>query len=347
METKILKICNNLLSNKRLKLATIILLILSVATVCLWEYMTCSKTINKENVTVFIYPNDTFETIHKKLIDNNIIGKSNSSFATLSKTLQYHKHIRVGHYIIKPETPIIKLIGNLRSGNQQPINLVILTARTSDDFAQKVCKHLMITPQDLMREINEQGFKHSNTLFENIIPNTYEVYWTISAKDLLKKLQNESELFWRKNQNFLKQSQLTKQEIIILASIVSEETSKKDEMPMIAGVYINRLKKSMRLQADPTVKFAIGDFTLKRITGKHLQIDSKFNTYKYIGLPPAPICLPSVQAIKSVLQYKHHNYIFFCAKEDFSGYHNFATTHKEHIQNAIRYRKALNSKGIN
>ncbi len=332
------------LNNKRLKIGILILLGFIIAIGCLCGYICSRKTTNKQDIALYIYPTDDCNKVKETLITNNVISSSNTTFTTFAKALKYTNNIKAGHYVIKPNTPIIKLIRNLRSGNQQPIKLVITNARTSDEFAEKVCKNLMITTDDLRKEIDNQKFNHNNELFEYIIPNTYEVYWTIGAEDLLKKLKKESDKFWKKHQKNLKHTGLSQKEVIILASIVEEETNKTDEKPIVAGVYINRLNKNMLLQADPTIKFALGDFSIRRVLGKYLQIESPFNTYKILGLPPAPICLPSVSSITSVLQYEHHNYIYFCAREDFSGYHNFAVTLNEHLQNAKRYHKALNKK---
>lgn len=313
---------------------------------CISGYITSSKTNNKEDVTIFIYPKDNFQTIKNKLINKKIISQHNTTIDIFSDLLKYKDNIKSGKYIIKPHTSIFSLVRNLRNGNQQPLQLVILPSRTAEDFANKVSQNLLLNKEDIIQQINQQNLNHPNEIFFYILPNTYEVYWTISAEQLLNLLRKESDKFWQNNKEKLATTHLTKNEIIIIASIVSEETSKVNEMPTIAGVYINRLRKNMLLQADPTVKFSTGNFSLRRITGKHLQIDSPFNTYKYNGLPPAPICLPNMDAIKSVLKYKHHNYLYFCAKEDFSGYHNFATTIEEHHKNASRYRTELNKRGI-
>jgi UPF0755 protein len=181
----------------------------------------------------------------------------------------------------------------------------------------------------------------------NFIPNTYEVYWTISPKGLLLKMNKEYKRYWNDERLALaKQLGLSPNEVMTLASIVSEESNQEKEYSLIAGVYLNRVRKGMLLQADPTVKFALQDFSLKRILGKHLEVESPYNTYRKTGLPPGPICIPSVKVIDAVLHTQPHSYIYFCAKEDFSGYHNFAVTLEEHNQNARRYQRALNEHNI-
>jgi UPF0755 protein len=182
------------------------------------------------------------------------------------------------------------------------------------------------------------------TLF---IPNTYEFYWNTSADKFIERMYVEYKHFWSKSRlNKAQKIKLTPEQVIILASIVEEETIKDDEKPTVAGVYLNRLHKNIRLQADPTVRFAVGDFEIKRILNKHLKIDSPYNTYKYAGLPPGPICIPTISSIDAVLNYKKHDYLYFCAKDDFSGYHAFAKTLKQHNINATKYRKALNKNRI-
>ena len=179
------------------------------------------------------------------------------------------------------------------------------------------------------------------------IPNTYEVWWNITPEGLTERMKKEYDNFWNEERLAkLARTRLTQKEVSTLASIICEETRMTDEMPTMAGVYINRLRRGMLLQADPTVKFAIGDFTIRRVLNRHLEVDSPYNTYKYAGLPPSPICMPSIKGIDAVLNYKESNYLYFCAKEDFSGYHNFARTLSEHNQNARRYANALNRAGI-
>ena len=194
--------------------------------------------------------------------------------------------------------------------------------------------------------ISKLGYT-KETLPALFIPNTYEVYWNMSNEDFMQRMVKEHKAFW--NEKRLKQAEaigLTPIEVATLASIVEEETANNAEKPMVAGLYINRLKKGMLLQADPTVKFSMQDFGLKRILYKHLEVDSPYNTYKYAGLPPGPIRIPSYQGLESVLNYTKHNYLYMCAKEDFSGTHNFAVTSAQHEANARRYQQALNRKGI-
>jgi UPF0755 protein len=193
---------------------------------------------------------------------------------------------------------------------------------------------------------SKYGF-NEQTIMTMFIPNTYEFYWNTSADEFFERMADEYKKFWTdERKQKAKNIGLSQSEVSILASIVELETQKKDERPTVAGVYINRLKKKMLLQADPTVVFALGDFTINRVLKIHLETDSPYNTYKYSGLPPGPIYLPSISSIDAVLNFENHDYIYFCAKEDFSGYHNFAKTLAQHNENARKFQQALNKRKI-
>ena len=302
------------------------------------------KTINQESVELFVYPNDSYEKIVKDLEDKNVIDKNSNTFAFIAKLRGLKDGVKSGRYLIESQTTILDLVKKLDNGLQTPVKLVINKVRLHEDFAKKVSQQLMLSENDILLAINES--EDSKNFFDRVIPNTYEVYWNISAESLIERLEKEADKWWENQASALKKSGLTRHEAIVLASIVEEETNKNEEKPTIAGVYVNRLKKDMLLQADPTVKYAVGDFTIKRVMYKHLQTDSPYNTYMYKGLPPTAICLPNVSSLKAVLNYEKHDYIFFCAKEDFSGYHNFARTPNEHYRNAERYKNELNRLGI-
>ena len=229
-------------------------------------------------------------------------------------------------------------------GLQTPVKLVIGKVRTQEELAEMMANQLMINSADINHAILKT--ENSSNIFDNIVPNTYEVYWNIGAEQLLQRLKKESDKWWNSKAKQLERLGLSRHEVVVLASIVEEETNKNEEKPIIAGVYVNRLRRDMLLQADPTIKYAVGDFSIKRVMYKHLQTDSPYNTYMYKGLPPTAICLPEQSSLNAVLEYAEHNYVFFCAKDDFSGYHNFAETSEEHYANADKYRAALNREGI-
>ena len=219
-------------------------------------------------------------------------------------------------------------------------------------MAQLISHKLEFDSVDFMKALNNDTLLASFCLIKEnaltlFIPNTYEVYWNMSAEKFIERMLKEHKSFW--NEKRLKQAEaigLTPTEVATLASIVEEETAVNAEKPMVAGLYINRLKRGMLLQADPTVKFSLQDFGLRRILYKHLEVNSPYNTYKYAGLPPGPIRIPSIQGLESVLNHAHHNYLYMCAKEDFSGTHNFAITSAQHAANARKYQQALNRRGI-
>ena len=240
----------------------------------------------------------------------------------------------------------------LRIGDQTPVNITFNNVRTLPQLAGKISKNLELDSLQLVKhftsiEVQKKFGFNSATFISMFIANTYQVFWDISIKDLTKRMATEYKSFWTKDRvskaNKLGMSQ---SEVTTLASIVQLESLKKDEQPKIAGVYLNRLRIGMPLQADPTVIFAVGDFTIKRVLKKYLKINSPYNTYKNKGLPPGPIYLASPNTIDAVLNYKTHKYIYFCAKEDFSGYHSFATNYNQHINNARRYQRALNKRRI-
>ncbi len=302
------------------------------------------KTINKESVELLVYPNASYEKIVKDLEDKNVIDKNSNTFAFIAKLRGLKDGVKSGRYLIESQTTILDLVKKLDNGLQTPVKLVINKVRLHEDFAKKVSQQLMLSENDILLAINQS--EDSKNFFDRVVCNTYEVYWNISAESLIERLEKEADKWWENQESLMKKTGLSRHEIVVLASIVDEETNMSNEKPTIAGVYINRLKKDMLLQADPTVKYAVGDFTIKRVMYKHLQTDSPYNTYMYKGLPPTAICLPNVSSLKAVLNYEKHDYIFFCAKEDFSGYHNFARTPAEHYRNAERYKNELNKLGI-
>jgi UPF0755 protein len=192
------------------------------------------------------------------------------------------------------------------------------------------------------------GFESAEAMIAIFIPNTYEVYADITPEDLVRRMKQEFDRFWNndKRSEQLKALDMSPYEVMTLASIVHEETNAKDEMARIAGVYINRLKRGMPLQADPTLKYAAGDFSIKRVLHKHMDIESPYNTYKYAGLPPTHIAMPDMAAIDGVLNYETHNFLYFCARPEMDGRHNFARTLSEHNRNAAAYHRALNAMNV-
>ena len=269
----------------------------------------------------------------------------------LNRIIPY-RHVRTGRYVIEPNTDILTLYRKLRNGQQTPIQLTIPTTRTMDRLAGTLSKKLMLDSLTLVNAFMDEEFcqelgYNTVTLPALFIPNTYEVYWDVSLKGFMERMQKENKAFWNsEREKKAKDLGLTHEEICTLASIVDEETANDTEKPTIAGLYLNRLHKGMLLQADPTVKFAVGDFTLRRILGKHLEKESAYNTYINTGLPPGPIRIASIKGIDAVLDHQKHNYLYMCAKADFSGTHEYAATFSEHKKNARNYIRALNERNI-
>ncbi|WP_101689558.1 endolytic transglycosylase MltG [Dysgonomonas massiliensis] len=278
--------------------------------------------------------------------------ESVDNFDLVAGLMQYKDNLRTGNYVIKPDMNIVDVIRNLRSGAQTPVRITFNNIRTKDDLCERLAEQLMITADDLKRKLNDENFCESlgfttQTIVAMFIPNTYEFYWDISLDKFLSRMNKEYVKFWTDDRKSKAAAiGLTPVEVSTLAAIVEEECTYSDEYPIVAGLYLNRLKKGQKLQADPTVKFAVGDFSLKRILYAHLEVDSPYNTYKYEGLPPGPIRVPSIKGIDGVLNYTKHDYLYMCAKEDFSGYHNFAKTLAQHNINAAKYRAELNRRGI-
>jgi UPF0755 protein len=305
----------------------------------------------QESYNLDIPSGSGWEDVKGELYKNGIIVHR-ASFEWLARLMKYPDHIKPGHYIISREMNNRELLSKMRSGRQDPVKLVFNNIRTREDLAGHISAQIEADSVSLSKLLNDPaltgkyGFTPS-TILTMFIPNTYSVYWNISPAKFMERMHKEYDAFWNsKRQERLKEISLTRLETMTLASIVEKETNKNDEKPDVAGVYMNRLKQGWLLQADPTLVFALGDFSIKRVLNVYKKIDSPYNTYMYFGLPPGPICMPSVSSIDAVLNYRQHKYMYFCAREDFSGYHNFAVTQQEHELNAQRYQQALNRQGI-
>jgi len=300
---------------------------------------------------IYIPTGADFLDVIQILSESGLLVNANS-FRWVANRKNYINNIKAGRYFINIELSNNELINLLRSGEQIPVKVTFNNLRTKEQLAGKISAQIEADSIAVMQYLMDTTFLLATGLNTNnvsclFIPNTYEFYWNTSAKEFVDRMQKEYNKFWNKER--LKKAAaigLTKFEVSTLAAIVEMESYKKDERPIIARLYLNRLKKRMKLQSDPTIIFAIGDFTIRRVLTKDLKIESPFNTYLHKGLPPGPICIPSVNAIDAVLNATKNDYLFMCAKEDFSGYHNFAKTSREHSKNARKYRRALNKRKI-
>jgi UPF0755 protein len=340
------------MNKKRIYIILIVCLVLMLGTATNFSLKLFRSNTNKQFDQGYLYIptgsnlDDVVAIIKAQQILNNT-----ESFKWVASKMNF-KNIKPGKYKITKGLSNIELVRLLRSGKQEPIKLTFQNIRLKTDFAGYIGKNFeidslaflnMLDSIDLVRQY---GFDEE-TIFCMFIPNTYEMYWNTSKEKFFERMQKEYVKFWHTER--LAQAKaigLSPVQVSILASIVDQEALLNREMVRIAGVYMNRLNRGIKLEADPTVIFANGDFTVKRVLYKLLQKDSPYNTYKYSGLPPGPICMPSVAAIDAVLHFEKHNYIYFCAKEDFSGLHNFASNVTEHQMNARKFQQALNNRGI-
>lgn len=297
-----------------------------------------------------IYDGTTFKELQDRLESERIVNNL-MAFSLVARIKNYDKEIKPGMYYLTENMSNINAINMLRAGRQVPVKLTFNSARRLEDLSARLTSTIQIDSADMAPLLNSDsvyksyGFDSLNFI-GMFIPNTYEVYWTISANEVLDRMKLEYDRFW--NEERLKKAEtigLTPQEVSTLASIVESETNMNDEKARLAGVYINRLNRGMPLQADPTLVFALGR-DVRRVINEDKKIDSPYNTYRYRGLPPGPIKMPSIPGIEAVLNYEEHNFLYFCAKADFSGYHAFAKTLTEHNNNAAQFQRALNQRGI-
>lgn len=281
----------------------------------------------------------------------NTLGSSMGSRVYLIwKLLGGNADVSQGAYKISDGQSALNISKRIAKGRQTPVDVRFNGTRTMKQLSERIASQLQCTPEEFLQACDEvlpdSGFSRQN-FPAAFIPDSYEFYWSAAPANVVRRLLDYRNRFWNKERRAkAAKLNLTPAQVATVASIVEEETAKSDEKPKVARLYLNRLKKGIKLQADPTVKFASGDFSLRRITGKHLEINSPYNTYRITGLPPGPIRIPNATTIDAVLNAPPHDYIYMCAKEDFSGYHNFASDYATHLANARRYQAELNRRGI-
>lgn len=300
---------------------------------------------------VYIDRDDNLDSIYNKVRQTGQAGNL-TGFRWMARYRDYAWCIHTGRYAIHPGENVYHVFSRLYRGYQEPMNLTIGSVRTLDRLARNVGEQLMIDSAEIAAPLSDSAFIHRlgytpETLPALFIPNTYQVYWNMSVEEFFQRMQKEHAAFWNEKRRAQAQAMhMTPEEVATLASIVEEETNNNAEKPTVAGLYINRLHANMPLQADPTIKFALQNAGIRRITNADLNIDSPYNTYLHTGLPPGPIRIPSIVGLDAVLNYTRHNYLYMCAKEDFSGTHNFASNYRDHLRNARKYWNALNRRKI-
>jgi len=329
----------------------IIISFLLTATVAVLGYLAFNQSVNVTETTRIYIPSDSSYTDLLDTLDAHNCLSSHTAFNTIARIRKLPHHVKEGSYLVKPNMRVVSLVQKLYSGNQDPIRITINKQRTLHQLCDFFGSKLQFEAASLLSLLSSEEFCAAYDMTPQTIiglfpQNTYEVYWTVSPKGLVDRMFKEYDLFWQGRDNKLASIGLTRQQVLTIASIIDEETNCNDEKDDIASVYLNRYRIGMPLQADPTVKFAIGDFSIRRIKGYMLKTESPYNTYLHAGLPPGPICIPSATSVDAVLKNKKTPYLYFCAKEDFSGRHNFASTPAEHIANAKKFHKALNERNI-
>jgi len=342
--------------NKSLKMGGVVFLVLFLGAAYLFanyygKIFTANTAIDRNDPYLYVSTGTSLDELVEDLMVKKILIDKNS-FLWVAEQKSFNA-IKPGKYKLEDGMNNNELINLLRLGKQEAVKLTFNTIRTPEDLAGKVGKQLETDSIEVLEMITnaalagKYGF-NEKTFMTLFIPNTYEVYWNTSADEFVKRMAREYKAFWtEKRKEQAKKLNLSQSEVAILASIVQAEQSEhRDERPKVAGLYVNRLKKSMKLQSDPTIIYSIGDFSIKRVLNKHMKMDSPYNTYIYAGLPPGPINLPEISSIDAVLNYERHDYIYMCAKADFSGYHNFSHSFFQHNAYAKAYRNELNKRKI-
>lgn len=339
----------------RAALLALLVIAFSAGGMMIWYYLRVTRPIirieGKKFHYLYIPTGSGFKAVMDSLQAKKWLIRPDD-FKWLAGIKEYDRKVKPGRYKITDGMSNNALVNILRAGLQEPVRITIRNARTRAELAGRIGRHLETDSGKLIMLFNDKEFLNRYdvtpaTLFVLFIPNTYEFYWNTSGKQFFNRMHQEFQAFWNEDRRLQAgKLRLSISEVVILASIVEKETNVTSEKPVIAGVYLNRLRIRMPLQADPTVIYAWNDYTIRRVRKVHTEIKSPYNTYRVTGLPPGPICLPSVSSIDAVLQAEQHTYLYFCASEDRSGKHNFASTLDEHNRNARRYQQALNKMNI-
>ncbi len=323
-------------------------IILLIIVVAIGGYLYLLKQYNGDDTWLYVPKNVTTEALQDSL--STSLGETGNRVHLMWAALDGKISVAHGAYLIKSGDKEIDIARRIARGQQTPVKVTINNVRTMEQLAERVASKMEWEASDFLLACDivlpEYGFK-KETFPAAFFPDTYEFYWSNEPERVVKRLLEYRNNYWNDERRAeAKAIGLTPVEVSTIASIVEEETNKRDERPIVARLYLNRLNKGMMLQADPTIKYAVGDFSLRRITRHHLDINSPYNTYKNVGLPPGPIRIVEKSTLDAVLNAPKHNYLYMCAKEDFSGRHNFATDLATHQRNAAKYHAELNRRKI-
>ena len=326
----------------------ILVALFAMAGLFTWLMLGPATAFEEKQFNLEIPTGSNYDQVKELLQKGQVISRP-TLFNLAAQQLGYPEKVKAGRYTIKKGSSMVAIIRKLRNGQQDPVNLVITKLRTKEDFASMAARKFEFDSATMMHYLNNndslrQFGLDSNTVMAGVLPDTYTYFWNTTPSRVMQKIIQSRDAFWTTERLQKADSKkLSREQIVTIASIVEEETNKNEEKDTIASVYINRLNKGMRLGADPTVKFALRNFGLKRIYNKHLAVESPWNTYRNAGLPPGPICTPQKVTIDAVLNAPETNYLFFVASPDFSGHHVFAESYSQHLVLARKYQQALDA----
>jgi len=338
---------------KKIGIALIVLLVVGAAIgYKAYSWIYDSNTFTSSPYELYIPTGSNYNQVIDAL-DKADVVKELTSFDAVAGIMKYKNGVKPGRYVIKSGWSNKELIGKLRSGNQDPVQVTISTGRFLNDVAGVVSKKIEADSTSIINALTDEEHLKKlgltpETAITQVVPNTYEFFWNTDADDFVARMKKESEKFWNADgrQDKLAALKMTSQEVMTLASIVQSESNHKPEQPTMAGVYLNRLRQGIPLEADPTIVFGLRAFTLRRVLYRHINTPNPYNTHLNKGLPPGPICLTHITTIDAVLNAEKHDYIFFCAKPGYNNGHLFAKTNAQHERNARVYHRWLDSEGI-
>ena len=337
---------------KKFIIALVLIIVVALACTGIFYYLRYfGPNVTDKQEYLYIHTGATYDDVYKTIRDEGMV-KDSVTFNWAAENMKYTSRVKPGRYHLKSGMSNRRLINMLASGTQEPVTLAFHNLRLKEEFAGFVSKKIEPDSVSILRlldsanYVKQYGFT-TDDIYTMFLPNTYQLYWNTTPEKFFKRMYANYEKFWTPERKQKAVAiNLSPVQVSILASIVDAEALHDDEMPTIAGLYLNRLQKGMKLSSDPTVIFAKNDFTIKRVLTSYLSFDSPYNTYLHTGLPPGPIMMPSVNAVNAVLDYKKTDYLYMCAKADFSGYHAFATNVADHLINAKKFHEALDERNI-